>query len=271
MKYASRKYIDLIQKIDGKWANWNPTIPHPEVGDYGIIDKETGAFEKDGSIYDASFAKFFPNLNLYPPRQATEDQDIIINSRDARRYDLTSNCRHSWSLYQREKWSFPNERGALLVMVKSRSSFLPPNILLKQLAKTSVLTGKYLVTEVIKTPSYFMYLSDKGGDEISLALSANIPVVQVLGLSAGGELSGGWLSENAKGVLKRGTSPGGAYGYTPLFTLKKIRRWLPVFRQGAPSPDREDDEQWEDVDAPWENLDEDGCEDSIDTEVADDW
>ncbi|KAJ7869564.1 hypothetical protein B0H14DRAFT_3440559 [Mycena olivaceomarginata] len=46
MKYASRKYLDLIQAASSKWANWDP--PHP----IKAIDKDTGRFEKDGNIYE---------------------------------------------------------------------------------------------------------------------------------------------------------------------------------------------------------------------------
>ncbi|KAG8980323.1 hypothetical protein FRB93_009282 [Tulasnella sp. JGI-2019a] len=167
MKYDSRKYVDLIRKAEGKWANWDPPIPRPEVGDYGTVNRETGAFEKEGSIYDATFAQFIPNLKeTYPPQEATEVHDIIIKSGDARQFDLTVGPEIEIpgiaEASIKGKWSFPTERGAVLIMVKARLSFLPPNLPLKQFVKVPELAGMCLVTEVVRTPSYAMYLSSKG-------------------------------------------------------------------------------------------------------------
>jgi len=49
---SSRKYIDLIYTASSKWANWDPP-KQIKVGDYGKINKKTGAFEKEDNIYNA--------------------------------------------------------------------------------------------------------------------------------------------------------------------------------------------------------------------------
>lgn len=109
MKYFSRKYIDLILKAEGKWANWDPPIPSPDVripfrlfakrmhpptthmhgdqvGDYGTIDNDTGVLEKEGNIYDQFFEQYFPAgklKDMYPPVLAPADKEIQIKSDSA--------------------------------------------------------------------------------------------------------------------------------------------------------------------------------------------
>lgn len=54
------------------------------------MDKETGAFEKEGSIYSEAFAQYFPSLReKYQAQEAVEDQDIVIKSSSARTSNLT--------------------------------------------------------------------------------------------------------------------------------------------------------------------------------------
>ncbi|KAJ6629834.1 hypothetical protein B0H10DRAFT_2208392 [Mycena sp. CBHHK59/15] len=86
MKYASRKYTDLIQTVSSKWANWDP--PHPvKVGDYGTLDKETGQFERDGNIYeDASTATLAAD---HPPQVAAPDEKVVISSETAQQRDFS--------------------------------------------------------------------------------------------------------------------------------------------------------------------------------------
>jgi len=274
MKYESRKYIDLIRKAEGKWASWDPPIPYPEVGDYGTIDSETGKLEKEGNIYDESFAEFLTDLKeTYPPEHATPDEEIVIQSSTAQKIELTAgpevNLAGIADASFKGKWKFPDsDRGALLVMVQPRLSFLPRNILLKQLVNIPALADKDLVTEIVQCTAYALYLSSKQGDEVSLALSASIPVPVVPSISAGGELGGSWWTQASSGILKRGRHPEGAYSYTPLFTLKRIRPPIvnPFARFGAKIKGRyavtipKDDNLWMDSPAPWDTLDEDGAE-----------
>ncbi|OJA10346.1 hypothetical protein AZE42_11946, partial [Rhizopogon vesiculosus] len=69
MYYASRKFIDLIEDATSKWANLDPLAPI-KVGDYGMIDKETGEFHAQGNIYNVEFDnnKRAAVLIMYKPR-----------------------------------------------------------------------------------------------------------------------------------------------------------------------------------------------------------
>jgi len=263
MAYASRKYIDLIRKVESKWASWDPSLPHPEVGDYGTVDRETGHFEKEGSVYDPEdpLRQHFPDMARYPPEDAVPDDQLRINSDNARQVDFSVGPQISFvgvaDASLKGKWKFSNRRGALLVMDKPRHTFIPPSCL-KSLARIKELVDKRLVTDVVRCPAYALYLSSNDGDEVALALTANVPVPSV---SAGGAVSGSWWSSGSSGILKTGGHLGSTYDYTPLFTLKKVVKshW---WRGENPIPYSQEN-VWVDTDTPWDILDEDGEEHKI--------
>ncbi|KAJ7801379.1 hypothetical protein B0H14DRAFT_2895724 [Mycena olivaceomarginata] len=250
MKYASRKYIDLIQAASSKWANWDP--PHPiKVGDYGTLDKDTGRFEKDGNIYeDAATAALAAD---HPPEIAAADEKIVISSETVQKRDLNLS----------PQWKFKSGKtGALLVMAQPRSSWVSANALFKKLLEIPALKDKYFVTEIVACHAYSMYLSSKLEDTVSLALLAKTPIPVAPLVSAGGELGGSWWSETGAGVFRHGCVPPGTYSFTPLFALKRIRK--PGFLSRGPPPD---DMIWEAAEKPWWPLDEDGEEDTFEDTV----
>jgi len=271
MAYASRKYIDLIRKADTKWANWDPSLPHPEVGDYGTVDRETGLFEKDGSVYDLDdpLREHFPDMGKYPPEDAIPDDQLRIHTNNARQVDFSVGPQISIvglaDASLKEKWKFSSRRGALLIMVKPRHTFIPPGCL-GQLARVEELADKRLVTNVVRCPAYALYLSSNDGDELALALTANVPVPSVPGLSAGGAIGGSWWSSASSGILKTGGHLGNTYDYTPLFVLKEIQKphwWAARARRGiSPSP-HNGDNLWANAQVPWDMLDENGNEHKI--------
>ncbi|KAJ7281028.1 hypothetical protein C8J57DRAFT_1300692 [Mycena rebaudengoi] len=270
MKYASRKYIDLVQAVSSKWANWDP--PHIiTVGDYGTLDKATGRFEKDGNIYtDPSTAEI---AAAHLPQVAAPDEDMIISSETAQKHDLSFgpqvNVAGLAEASIKGTWTFKSGKtGALLVMSRPHSSFVPPNTLLKKLLDVPLLADKYLVTEVIACHAYGMYLSSSTEDNISLALVASTPIPAAPLVSAGGEVGVSWLSESGSGLFRRGCAPPDTECYTPLFGLKRIRKKSIFYRDEPPAP-REGDDLWEDVESPWDPLDEDGEEESFEDTVFD--
>ncbi|KAJ7832400.1 hypothetical protein B0H14DRAFT_2803061 [Mycena olivaceomarginata] len=158
MKYASRKYIDLIQAASSKWANWDP--PHPiKVGDYGTVDKDTGRFEKDGNIYEDSATAALAADHL--PEIAATDEKIVISSETEQKRDLNLNPQVSIpgiaEASIKGQWKFKS--GKLLVMAQPRSSWVSANALLKKLLEIPALKDKYLVTEIVACHAYSMYLS----------------------------------------------------------------------------------------------------------------
>ncbi|KAJ7688769.1 hypothetical protein B0H14DRAFT_3052155 [Mycena olivaceomarginata] len=226
MKYASRKYIDLIQAASSKWANWDP--PHPiKVGDYGTVDKDTGRFEKDGNIYeDATATEQKRDLNLSPQVSIPGIAEASIQG----------------------QWKFKSGKtGALLVMAQPRSSWVPANALFKKLLEIPALKDKYLVTKIVACHTYSI-----GGHGLALLAKTPIPVAPLV--SAGGELGGSWWSETGAGVFRHGCVLPGTYSFTPLFALKRIRK--PGFLTRGPSPE----DILCDAEKPWWPLDEDGEE-----------
>ncbi|KAJ7105260.1 hypothetical protein C8R44DRAFT_886746 [Mycena epipterygia] len=86
-------------------------------------------------------------------------------------------------------------------------------------------------------------------DIVSLALLATSPIPTAPLIWAGGEVWGSWWSETGAGVFRHGCAPPGTYKFTPLFTLKRIRKKTFLSTLGM-SPASEDKDLWEDPE-PW--------------------
>ncbi|EGN97520.1 hypothetical protein SERLA73DRAFT_110780 [Serpula lacrymans var. lacrymans S7.3] len=279
MKYASRKYVDLIRQTSAKWANWDPPIP-VQPGDYGTIDKETGEFLKEGNIYDPDFAPHlatkFPNLDLskHKPVTAEEESDFIVSSTGVRRTDFKFGpdigIAGIASASLKGEWQFQEgRRGALLVMHAPRQTYIPPGTILEPLYNIPLLKDKYLVTSVFSCPAYSLYLSNKSSEKVALALVGSVPLPSAPAVSAGGEISLEWWTNTQTSFLRKASHKTGSYCYTPLF---KLQRKLPLTRRlfrDSPVPPPEGDDFWTDVHQPWEPLDEDGDEDPVYDEDVD--
>ncbi|KAJ7025922.1 hypothetical protein C8F04DRAFT_1126770 [Mycena alexandri] len=268
MKYASRKYIDLIQAVSSKWASWDP--PHPiKVGDYGTVDKDTGRFEKDGNIYDDPA---IAALSLdHQPETLAPDEKIIFTSQteNSSEFKLSPEVKIPGIAEASIKgqWKFKTgKRGALLAMAQPRSSkFSSENVLLKRLVDRPELKDKYLVTETVSCHAYSLYLSSKSDDTVSLALVATTPIPVAPLVSAGGEVGGSWWSKTGSGVFRHGCAPQGTYSFTPLFVLKQVRKKSGFPYREHAEEDNSDD--WETVNTPWWPLDEDGEEEVFEDTV----
>jgi hypothetical protein len=59
------------------------------------------------------------------------------------------------------------------------------------------------------------------------------------GVTVGIDIQSGWLNQNTAGVLR--VACGDEYSYTPLFSLKRIRK-KGLLRRDRPVPDFEDDD-----------------------------
>ncbi|KAJ7631809.1 hypothetical protein B0H17DRAFT_1164188 [Mycena rosella] len=253
MRYASRKYIDLILTASSKWASWDP--PHPIKASRGLRDrdKETGQFQKDGNIYeDAATAALAADIR---PETLAPDEHMVISSEatQKREFSLGPHINVSGLVEASIKgqWKFRSGKtGVLLLMAQPRSALLPVTAFLKHLVDLPVLKDKCLVTETVSCHAYSMYLSTKSEDTISLALLATTPLPMAPLVSAGGEVGVSWWSETGGGV------------FTPLFVLKRVRKQGFVPYRGAPAPEDED-ELWVDAESPWAPLNEDGEEELL--------
>jgi len=260
---ASRKYTDLIFSASSKWANWDPP-KKIMVGDYGTVDRKTGQFEKEGNIYEGEATAQL--AAKYPPETAAKESFFEISSDTVTRCDLTVAPNVSVpglaEASIRGQWAFNRKRGALLIMDQPQSSYVPPNVFLKQLVNIPALKDKFLVTEVFSCPAYCLYLSSQKTDNIALALlgtSAALPP-----MAAGGETKFGWWSQNTTGLLRSACDK--EYSYTPLYVLKQIRK-KGILRRDRQVPDPEDDDLWVDAGKPWDPLDEDGEEELFEDTV----
>jgi len=238
------------------------------VGDYGTIDKETGQFQKDGNIYeDVTTARL---ADHHKPLMGAPENTLIISSAGVIRRELTVSAECGVAGLAdtsiKGQWEFGSKRGALLIMSRPRSSYLPPKVFLKQLVDIPALRDKSLVTEVISCPAYSLYLSSANKEVIDVALVATTPTP--LAATVGGEIGATWWTQNMSGLFRDACDPNGSYNYTPLYMLKKIRR-KGLLRRESPVPDPEDDDLWVDIQEPWDPLDDDGEEEVFEDFISD--
>ncbi|KAH7907733.1 hypothetical protein BJ138DRAFT_1014043 [Hygrophoropsis aurantiaca] len=269
MKCSSRKFVDLVFKASSKWANWDPPYPI-ECGHFGIINPETGQLEIYGNIYDESFKKDLrPDLarmlSENPPIKGEVENDFIITTAGVsiKGLDVSPEVGIAGvlNISLALQLQFPeNKRAASLTMHKPRQTFIPPNTLLEPLFKVEQLKGKCLVTRTLCCPAYSLFLSNKSGEELSLALVADSPLTVAPGVTAGGKVSTTWKTNIQAEYHRNASSKTGNYSFTPLFDLRrKASSWNRILRD-SPAPEPAGDDLWTDVQLPWSSLDEDGEE-----------
>ncbi|KAF8556658.1 hypothetical protein OG21DRAFT_1506253 [Imleria badia] len=282
MPYLQRKYVDLIRQVSSKWVNWDPPIP-VEVGAYGEVERETGELRVEGNIYDPDFQAelnklgFALRMDDHPPQEGGAEEEFILASKGAKRVDLSLGpavgVAGLATASIKGQWQFEHgKRDALLIMYCPRVKYIPRDVILDTLYKVPKLRDKWLVTSVHVCPAFSMYLSNKSGEKVSLALVGQVPVAAAPGITAGGEASIGWWSDTHADLLRKACDKAGTYCYTPLYTLKRRIGWVQrLFRQEE--TEVKGDDFWQDAVPPWDPLGEDGDEDSLemDTEDADEF
>ncbi|KAG1852135.1 hypothetical protein DFJ58DRAFT_791687 [Suillus subalutaceus] len=268
MKYVSRKFIDLIQGATSKWANWDPPRPI-NVGDYGMINNETGEFEWEGNLYtttnDIGIDMTDPALG--PIEQEEGDDKYIVKSWGVTTKELNVSAEADVpggvNVALKVNFQFDGRKpAAALVMYKPRYISLPKDerIILLLKSRPDVLKGKYVVTEVISCAAYMMYMSSQKAENFSVTLQATGPIAPAV--NAGGAAGFTWSAETICGLYREGSNS--TAKYMPLYRLKKPRHkfWLPLSQRGNEKIDDGID-KWEDVDPPWDPLDDEGEEDEI--------
>jgi len=238
------------------------------VGDYGTTDRETGKFLKEGNIYeDAAMAHL---TDQHKPLTGAPEGTWIISSAGVRYRELTVGAECGVvglaNASIKGQWKFGSRRGALLIMSRPLSSYVPPKVLLKHLVDIPTFKNKVLVTEVVSCPAYSLYLSTANNEAIELALIGTMPTPP--GIAVDVEVGATWWSRNMGGMFREACDRNGLHNYTPLYTLKKIRQ-KHLLRRESPVPDPEDDDLWIDVQEPWDPLDEDGEEEPFVDSISD--
>ncbi|KAG1769066.1 hypothetical protein EV702DRAFT_708449 [Suillus placidus] len=260
--HAQRKFVELIFDRTGKYPNWDPPSEIP-VGSFGRIDKTTGNFVPEGSIYSNDFqplllrAGIDPKSDEHQPKDCPEESEFTAWSKNVKRLELNveshagvpgiaaASIKGTWHVKK-------GTTGAVLLMNKPRMKRISSDVLGK-LSSIGLLQSVYLVTKVFYCPAFSMYLSDKSGENISIALLASAPVVAPVG-TAGVEMR--WWSDTQAGLARNGCNT--EHCFTPLYELLHVRHRRN--RRASPSPERTGEQLWVAPPLPWASLDEDGQE-----------
>jgi hypothetical protein len=272
--FASRKFIDLIFQSSSKWANWDPPMTI-KVGEYGTIDRKTGVLRVEGNIYDETFQELLKQQGLtidlsHPscqPIKGAVEEDMIMSSIGVKSGDISLTPQVSAlnlaSASIKAEFQFrEGRRGAVLVMHKPQLEYIPQGKVLSVIHEARQLKDKYIVSSTFTCPGYYLYLSNKSGEKVTLALTANAPLAAAIGASAGGGASIDWRTDAQAAFLRKAFDTAGQYRYTPLFDLKRRQPWFERTFRGIDEHPTEDD-LWPDCPPPWNPLDEDGNEDTV--------
>jgi hypothetical protein len=125
---------------------------------------------------------------------------------------------------------------------------------------------------------------------VQLAFVGNLPIPAAPAISAGGEVSAGWVVDQSAGLYQEGCDPQGNYAFKPLFQMKRMRpKFLDRIFRDSPEPERVGDDlfvfssrnetcgqltntttrrRWLDAEAPWNPLDDDGEEEEFYDDVS---
>ncbi|KAI0300385.1 hypothetical protein BC826DRAFT_905835 [Russula brevipes] len=259
---AQRKYIDLIKEAVEKWPNWDPPINiHP--GDFGTVKTKTGRLLVEGNIYTHGDTKQL--ASQYPPIQSDEVERYHIQSNKVRRLDIGANvgaCRGVPDVQGVDfntRWQFNKKRGAILLMHKPRLSRVPDAFFkVFESLNIDVLKGKYVVYQAWNCPGYYMYLSNRSSEQVTVSLRANAAIPGNINTSV--HLS--WFSEGSVGVCQDAYRADAVY--TPLFCMRSIRK--PRLRRDESGPGEDAEKfRWYEADVPWDNLDDEGVTEPEDT------
>ncbi|KAG2106207.1 uncharacterized protein F5147DRAFT_701415 [Suillus discolor] len=248
---AQRKFMDLIFERTTKYPNWDPPA-EITVGSFGKIDKVTGNFIPKGSIYSNDFQTLLRRVGIDPESEGVPGI-------------ATATIKGTWQFRR-------GTTGALLIMNKPRIKTITPDVLGK-LSSIEFLKSVHLVTKVFYCPAYTLYLSDKSGENINIALLSSVPVVAPLG-TVGATAGVKWWSDAQAGLTRSGSMPD--HCFTPLYELKHPR-YSRASRRSSISPERTGEDLWVTPHLPWASLDEDGQEPPVfidnnpDSSDSEDW
>lgn len=223
-----------------------------------------------GNIYDETFQESLTqqglmiNLSSCQPVKGAVEGDMIMSSIGVKTGEISLTPQVSAldlaSASINAEFQFQEgRRGAVLVMHKPQQEYIPQGRVLSIIHEARELKDKYIVSSTFTCPGFYLYLSNKSGEKVKLALTANAPVAAAIGVSAGGGASVDWWTDTQAALLRKAFDQAGQYRYTPLFDLKRRQHWFERTFRGVEEHPTEDD-MWPDCSPPWNPLDEDGNE-----------
>ncbi|KAF7974793.1 hypothetical protein HWV62_11285 [Athelia sp. TMB] len=246
--------IDLIFKETGKYANWE-LAREIQVGDYGTVDRGTGAFDKYGNIYEDNLIPDFTDKDKIKQGQPLNRWTVSTGSVREREFSVAPECNVAGAgdVALTGTWEFNVEGGAVLVMHNPQLWMIPNNKLLDRLVNVQAVEGKYIVSEAYMCPAASLYLSNKSDKEFTLKLHGKVDA-PVAALATGVPVGvGGYMKyQNRQGKLNHSLHPEEAQVVRGLsrvdlvlfLNVDHFARWetLEDAPWGAMDSDDEDDE-----------------------------
>ncbi|KAJ8591275.1 hypothetical protein M405DRAFT_765127 [Rhizopogon salebrosus TDB-379] len=273
--HAQRKFVELIYNRTGKYANWDPPS-EIRVGSYGKIEAKTGNLIVEGSIYDDSFRENLVHAGIdikngeHLAEDCPDETDFMACSKNVKKLEVnlesTAEVPGFGNASIKGTWEFKKgTTGAVLLMHNPRIKGISADVLGK-LSKIELLKQVHLVIRVFYCPAYSMYLSDKSGEKIAIALLGSAAVAGAPDIIADGVANMSWWSNTQSGLSRRGCKT--EHCFTPLYDLKHVR--YERHRRASPSPERKGEELWIAPHPPWAPLDEDGKDTPVYIPTSDD-
>jgi len=263
--------VDLIHTAEGKYGNWDPSVP-VRLGDYGYIDRKTGAFNAQGNIYEGNFVIRHADTMaaLGEPTTYPRDNHRVISSDSMTQFhhsadaNLTSpagiaDVSVNW------KFKFGKRHGVALVMLNPAIRKFPKEGDLKPLLKVvnEELKGKVLVTSAITCDAYGFIIGHGSNEYASLGLAGGTTAALPVSGGAGAQFS--WIYSSTVGVWKVGSPEGQTYH--PIFELSVLKRGWEFWNDNKPVTYRDgvdgpvpSDSPFQAYAPPWGSLDEEGEE-----------
>ncbi|KAH9998003.1 hypothetical protein BJV77DRAFT_787659 [Russula vinacea] len=248
---AQRKYVDLIKCASAKWPNWDPPRNF-RPGDFGVVNKKTGALIVEGNIY--THPDIAQIAHQYHQIQAAEVDHYQINSFDVRGLDVNAaagaNIPNVQNIVFQSRWQFNNKRGAILLMHRPRMTHVPDEFFHASL-HLPILKGKCVVSQAWSCPGFYIYLSNRSSEQVTVNLRADFTHPAAPGINTNPSVTFSWSAEGCSGVRQYAYRSDAVY--TPLFCLRSIRRpWLRRDEMGLGK------EAWYESSVPWGHLNDEG-------------
>jgi len=228
----AKKYVQLIAKQNGLHASFEPSRP-VEVGDYGSIDKETGAFLSEGNIFERKGGK----------KSLAEHLGIEIIANEAPVYHVycskTANvleespkadCGIS-TLDLAASFNVQFRKGGAAVLIFRRGTLqsMRHEGRLQQGGFGLFFKGKTIVTRLWSTPTYVICVSSK--QEQTFSISFEVSALTPFGITPGVGITSTFKRKGGGDCLQ--------IGYPPKSGLKSDyyngNHFCPLFHLGRTS------------------------------------
>ncbi|KAK0189888.1 hypothetical protein F5146DRAFT_1053065 [Armillaria mellea] len=248
-----RKCIDLFWKLNHEYLNPNG-LPIT-IGDFGILDKKTGGFQREGNIFEHPESKdIMAKHNRDDPRNTTTKECIFRYTNNVRRIDLPFGIGGGVTgvidANVTAQFQFDTERGVLLCMRSVKYSMFPiVETWVRTLEKIPLFKAKGIVTETYTCSQYDLHMNHKGKRGVGVTAAASLPIPVAPAISASANTGFNVSGSTESGSVWQGARSADCDSFVPMYRLKALR--------GGPVM-RGEDSLTKDFVLPWSELDDDG-------------